>query len=66
MLLVPSSVTRKYYPKVFELLHLQQRMATYMLTTLLRISRETYNSVLLVLIPIPTWLHAAENRSRAY
>jgi len=66
MLLVPSSVTRKYYPKVLELLHLQQRMATFMLATLLRISRETYNSVLLVLISIPTWLHAAENQSSAY
>ena len=58
---VQPSVIREYHPKIFELLHLLQCIAHYWLGVL-----ERHNiTVILVLVSIPTWPHAAENRSSA-
>ena len=62
-LFVPTSVTRKYHPKVLECLHLLQCISAH-LHCLGRLERHNTSSVL-VLIFVPSWSHAAQNRSNA-
>ena len=63
-LLAPPSVTRKYHPKVLELLHLLQCIAAHSVHCLEFLERHNI-SVFLVLTFIPTRSHAADNRSNS-
>jgi len=61
---VPTSVTREYHSKVLERLHLLQCIFAHVQNTLPWASWETIPHFL-VLIFVPAWSHAAENRSNA-
>jgi len=62
---VLTSVTREYHPKVLERLHLLQCIFAHVQNTLLWTSWETQYLNFLVLIFVPVWSHAAENRPNA-
>ena len=63
---VPTSVTPEYHPKVLERLHLLRCMSTHLQNTLPWASWETQYLNVLVLIFVPAWSHATENRSNAF
>ena len=59
-------VTREYHPKVLERLHLLRCIFAHVQNTLPWASWETQYHKFLVLIFVPAWSHAAENRSSAW
>ena len=62
---VPTSVTREYCSKALERLHLLQCISAHLQNTLPWASWETKYLNFLVLMFVPAWSHAAENRSNA-
>jgi len=62
-LLIPSSVTREYHPEVLEFLHLPHLLPLTCGIHCLGFLERQNISVLYVLIFIPAWSHAAQNRS---